>query len=237
MSLRGKIAVLLKRVKIKIQISDVNKTVTKNNISNWYSYIIKERKNRKDIISVCNWIAWNFKSKNEILETGCGIGSNLFWLAQNGFNKLHGFDINNQVISSALELSNILNYKIIFWCDEGLNPINIQNKYKIILALNWIHYCKNFNLEMFLKIYSNYIVINGFIIIEIIDASFNSVENNQFHTSDWTKPLHERRPSEYLIRISEVDVLKIAKQNKFEIKKVFKTNQIIPRKTYVFYTI
>ena len=55
--------------------------------------------------------------------------------------------------------------------------------------------------------------------VELRDGGdrYNGVANNEYHTEDWRKPRHLRRPSEYTFRLSHEDVERLAHRHGFRV--------------------
>jgi cyclopropane fatty-acyl-phospholipid synthase-like methyltransferase len=234
MSLKGKLAVLLNKRDLKLDLNIVDAVIKKNGNPQWFSYIIKERPTRWDVYLPAYWIAWNIRPEAKILESGCGIGSNLMWLAQNGFKNLSGFDIDEQIIRSGNEIIARYKFNISLYADDGLNPDRGNyGLYDLVIALNWTYYNENFDIFLFLSNYAKLLNPDGILIMDAIDQEYDNVINNQYLSSDWDKPAGLRAPSEYRIRYSMNDIQKAASQNNFKILRIISRQQGIPRKVYV----
>ena len=179
------------------------------------------------------WILDNCLKDSVIYEPGCGCGLNLIWLGQQGFLKLHGSDIKYEAIVAAKELASLAALDINLWEDDALQPKKLPNDVDIIIALNWTSLVEQFELDKFLFMYSRIIRKFGYMIIDVIDTDYNAVLNNQYLTSDWSKPVAERCPSEYKIRHSYEQVVSQTNVAGFEIIYKIKQNQVIPKVVYI----
>lgn len=226
--------VMLKK-EIDLPTSLVLEALNRHQAPSWFGYIFKERAKRWDVWQPCFWVAKNIVRDADILSTGCGAGFNLMWLAQNGFYRLYGFDIDENTVRAGADICSKANLPVLLWMDEGLAPKNIPSiRFSVIEALNWTMYNDKFSLDGLLDRYLPYLKEEGFIIFDVIDSSYDAVPNNQFITSDWDKPLEQRHPSEYRIRISEVHVLETLKARGLALVRTFSESQeVIPRKVYV----
>lgn len=229
MSLRGKLAKLLNKREVYIPESLMDRLVSKYNVHSWFSYIVKDRKNRWDLWKSSFWLADKLNSSSHILETGCGTGTNLLWFWQNGFRNLDGLDLDNNLLSIGEELCSILNARINLWQDDGLNPQKVLNVYDAIISLNWTHLVENYDISKFLKTYSKHLNLNGYHVIDVIDSSYDNYPDNQYLTSDKTKP------SEYKKRYSFEQVSNAARTNGYEIRAVLSSKEdVIPKRVYIF---
>ncbi|MBL8015119.1 MAG: class I SAM-dependent methyltransferase [Candidatus Doudnabacteria bacterium] len=237
MSIKGKIAKFLNKREIQIDQKLVDSLVEKEGVHSWFSYIVKERPNRWDVWESSFWLASRLAASDPILETGCGIASNLIWFAQQGFTELYGTDIDDKLLSIAKQLNNSTGSNIHLWHEDGLKPKEFpRSDYKAIISLNWTFLVESFDLTKFLETYSTHLAKGGFMLIDIIDKAYDQVENNQYLTSDLHKPEKERAVSEYKKRYSESDVKTAAGVAGFEVVSILgkKYNEKIPKYVYIF---
>ena len=219
--------------KISLPTDRVREIIKKHNVSDWFFYAFINRCERRHICEPSLWILNNLPKERVIFETGCGCGLNLVWFAQKGFSHLMGSDISDEVILAGKEIVQLANSNIKLWQDDGLTPTRLPGKIDVLLALNWTYHVDNFELKLFLDIYSMILNKGGFLIIDFIDDSYNSNPNNLYLTSDWTKPIEVRKPSEYKIRYSYEQIVSDIKNSGYEIYHTMKHEQIIPRVVYV----
>ena len=71
---------------------------------------------------IIGYIEENFCKETRVLDIACGTGLMCFYLAEQGFVNLHGFDFDNSLISAAQKLSKHNNYNIKFWIDDAFSP-------------------------------------------------------------------------------------------------------------------
>lgn len=242
MSLQGLIATLLNKRELAVPASWPqnwpDELVKKHNAETWFSYIVKERKDRWDVWETGFWVAKRLPSDAHILETGCGMASNLVWLGQQGFKNLDGTDIEPNAIAAGKELAEKLNVPVNLRVEDGLNPTFPANyNYDVIFALNWTHLLEAFDLETFLSAYSVKLNKGGFVIIDIINAAYNEMENNQYLSSDLDKPESQRQPSEYKKRYSDAEVEEAARKAGYRIEKKIVHEQKIPKSVFIFQKI
>lgn len=227
-------ATIFKNKKLNLPLRKVEEIIERNGAEPWFAYVLKERDTRWEIIDSSYYIARKLKRKSNILETGCGVGSNLAWFGQIGFKSLYGTDASESAILAAKEISKLANLDINFEIDDGLNPEKNKNiKFDAIFSLNWTYLVKKFNFEEFLDIYKKYLSSNGYLIIDVIDDSYSLIDKNKYLTSDWNKPVFERGPSEYIHRYSYDNVSNIASKHGFKVDKYLSGNGVIPRKVYI----
>lgn len=156
----------------------------------------------------------------------------LFHLFSDDYKYLSGYDIDEKAIAAGRDIANSLNAPINLFISDGFNP-NIDQKYKVIAGINWIYHVHGYSLDAFLQKHSPFISERGYLIFDVVDISYNTIENNQYHTDDWKKPVHERRNSEYLLRCSCKDISLTAAEYKFTILKIITVANVIPRKIYI----
>lgn len=234
MSLNGYIATIKREKELQINSNIIEEIVNKNNAHNWFVYIVNDRKNRWEIWKTSFWLSRYLSNNAKIMETGCGIATNLLWFGQRGFHNLYGFDIDGCAISAGEQLFKHMNLPVTLWVDDGLCPKKVPDiKFDAILSFNWTFLLDNFSLEYYLKFYSGFLSKNGIIVIDVIDDSYNNVPKNQYLTSDWDKPEEYRNSSEYKKRYSREEVKKIAASAKMEITKIIKQQSTIPKVVYI----
>lgn len=220
--------------KLRLSSSNVVSILTKYETPSWFEYIINDRQNRWDVCLPGLWIVENISPDKNILETGCGVGFNLLWLAEQGFNKLSGFDLDSKAIKAGKEISQKAHLPVLLWVDDGLSPNELPGiSYTVIIALNWTFLIENFSLNSYIKCYLPYLEEGGVFIFDMIDATFNQVPGNQYLSSDLNKPIEERRPSEYKIRMSKEEVRSILSKYGLKIRQIITEEQKIPKNIYI----
>lgn len=202
----------------------------------WHASVIKSRMTRDEVIVSCNYIL-NYVGKHEkVREIACGSGHNLIWLAQNGFTDLRGYDLDDKVIHVARKIAECLQYSHIIFRIEKAFEQYTENDIAVLMAVNFlyvIHSSKSSLIDL-LSFYRNMLKESGVIIADVIDSSFNDVYNNQYYTSDWNLPEEERRPSEYLFRVSLEEVVQAASQCGYIIDAIFPALAQPQKVVYVF---
>lgn len=68
-----------------------------------------------------------------VLEVGCGMGTNTFWLAKQGY-KVTAFDLSEKAIALAREQQSILGTEIDFHVGDILQGINVTQSFPIIFS-------------------------------------------------------------------------------------------------------
>lgn len=207
------------------------------NVDNWYlTRMYREWWMRWYVWEPLFWIKSKVKDTDaKIFECGCGVGLNLLWFAQNGYQSLCGSDLNVGAIQAGELLSKRLGYSLNLWEDDSISPQKKPEDVKVLLALNWTYYnyVDGFDLELFLKEYAGCLVPGGYFVIDVIDSAWNMVPNNQYLTSDWAKPESERSPSEYAKRYSVEEVMSAARGAKLHVvHSISHDSEIIPRIVY-----
>jgi SAM-dependent methyltransferase len=222
-----------RKCKISLPPERVREIIEKNKVGDWFFYAFANRVERWHICEPSLWILSNLPRESEIFETGCGCGLNLVWFAQKGFTHLMGSDISHETILAGEEIVRLANATIELWQDDGLAPTRLPEKIDVLLALNWTYHIDNFDLVDFLKTYSKTLRQNGRIIIDVIDTEYDNIENNQYLTSDWSKPEELRNPTEYKVRYSRAHVVKSARESGYNIQHSISNKQLIPRTVYI----
>lgn len=202
-------------------------------MGDWFFYAFTNRGERWHICEPSLWVLDNLPKESVIFETGCGCGLNLIWFAQKGFTHLMGSDISHEAIIAGKEIARLAHATIELWQDDGLTPARLPDKPDVLLALNWTYHVDDFELKPFLDTYSKILNSNGYLVIDVIDASYNGTPDNQYLTSDWTMPIEVRKPSEYKKRYSYEQVASVVKDAGYEIRHTIKHEQIIPRVVYI----
>ena len=227
----------LKQLPLKAPAMDnfqVAKVLASHNVEPWFLYAFEEWKNRWHVWRGLVWAMKHIERDGKVLETGCGCGWNLLWLAANGFNSLTGFDIDASAIAAGRELSQTAQYPLRLLWGDALDPGPLaEAPFRLLLALNWTYHVPSFELGCFLERYRGLLVPGGVLLLDTIKKSFNKYPKNQYLTSDWTKPQGERRPTEYLHRFNSAEVLEVATSKGFQIAKRFDRNGAIPRSVYL----
>lgn len=220
--------------RLKLDSSVVDSALDKFGVQSWFKYIHRSRETRWDIWQPCEWIRSNVAFDSLIMETACGVGFNLMWLAENGFTKLYGFDIDDAAINAGLEISKSAAFPIEMWVDDGLCPV-AQDPIicDVIIALNWTMLLDEFQLDSFLGVYSKRLRSNGVIVLDVIDAEYGNVDGHEFHTSDGNLDEAKRRPSEYRKRFSQQDVEESAKNFGLRVHHVFYEPQRVSKRVYI----
>ena len=220
--------------RLKLEEAVIDSTLEKFGVQSWFKYIHRSREIRWDIWQPCEWIRSNVGLDSFILETACGVGFNLMWLAENGFTNLYGFDIDEAAINSGLEISNYASFPIEMWVDDGLCPaLQSPMKCDVIIALNWTMLLDAFELDSFLGVYSKRLRSDGVIVLDVIDAEYGNVDGHKFHTSDGNLDEAKRRPSEYRKRFSQQEVEESARNCGLRVHHVFYEPQRVSKRVYI----
>jgi len=171
----------------------VRKVLKKNKIlttdgrcSWWYTAYVGDR-NSCDPIShwAMSYTIDNINKDSRIFATGCGTGWFLLFLAEKGYQNLYGSDIMPECINALKEFTQIKQYNIDSWEDNGFNPSRIPEECDVIFVLHWIfsawmgNYSDKNNgysdmdgeylLDDFIKKYHKSIKKGGVMFLELID--------------------------------------------------------------------
>lgn len=86
-----------------------------------------------------DWIVGNIDRDARILNTGCGTGIMLFWLIDQGFGQVDGFDVLEDCVIIANRVKEMGGYETLIWRDDGFAPKGIEGKYDLITAMHWVY--------------------------------------------------------------------------------------------------
>ncbi|MBI1178019.1 glycosyltransferase [bacterium] len=212
----------------------VESVLDRHGVPGWFHYIFRERGSRWDTWKPCVWAAEHLSTETPVLSLGCGVGFNLFWLAEHGFTELYGCDIDPRTVAAGTEIATKTGFPIQFWQDDGLSPHHLpEMAFGLIEALNWTHLIEGFSLDDFLDRYLPHLEVGGIIVLDVIDAAYNDFPDNQYCTQDRSKPVAEKRPSEYRVRHSRAEIEQIFSRSGLTIESIFQETQEIPKIVYV----
>jgi len=222
-------------VGIGMPFADVRHAIDRHGATHWHHNIYRNRNKRWDVLAINEWVGKNISNGTKILSAGCGAGFNLYWLARRGFTDLHGFDINEKVIGASAELKNRFGFDINLWiADMRKLDHEFEEEFGYIEAMNCMMYGQG-AYESFLSAYVKALKPLGYMAFDVIDSSFNDMANNQWDTGDWQKPIQERRSSEYTIRYSQEEVVRMTSAYNLKLVDVFSAPKVMPpRKIYIF---
>lgn len=211
----------------------IQRCLTQAKAEPWHGYALQKRMWRRHVCIATGWLAEMLPAQATIFEPGCGSGANLLWLAQQGFTHLSGADISPSALTLCRLLAQASGQPISTWQDDCLHPHNMpQQPFDAMLSVNWLYHVPGSSLEGFLATYRPWLRPRGMLFCDCINASFNSVRNNQFHTSDTALPPEQRRPSEYTFRLSVPQVRALARQQGFAVLRTTRTHSCPQRDVY-----
>src|SRR5262245_16764364 len=180
MNWRGVKAALFRQIDIALPATLVRDVISRHGAQEWFIYAHVERSKRKHAWWPSLWLAARLTQSARILETGCGCGLNLIWFGQRGFKHLYGFDLDSKAIAAGHELFAAANLQAKLWTDDGLSPAFIPpERFDAIIALNWTYHVERFDLVQFLETYRQSLTRNGYLVIDLVDSSYDLVPNNQ----------------------------------------------------------
>ncbi|WOH67881.1 class I SAM-dependent methyltransferase [Bradyrhizobium sp. BWA-3-5] len=165
----------------------------------WHYGSIQDRRRRGEVISTMDWIVKHVPKDELIFEVGCGCGANLIWLAQHGYRHLTGTDRSSSAISAATQLAELARQSITFRVADGFIPSG--NNISVLMALNSIYYAP-IDMSKYLTSCRDRLASNGHVIFDMIDRAFDQMPKNRYLTDDWRLPENQRRPTQYVVRIS-----------------------------------
>jgi SAM-dependent methyltransferase len=209
--------------------------LAKYQMHDWFRDQVTQRWKRWESWQTCDYIHKNLPKTAAILDTGCGTGFNSFWLAEQGFTKLDGFDIDKNVLDAGNEIAARSGLPVKMWQADGLKAQQFPRKYDAILFINWIFLVPIDSFTDFLALYAPALNDGGLMFLNVLDSSYNDTENNEYRSDDWDKPIAQRRPSQYAFRVSAKEVRDACKANGMTVVSVLKSadNEVIPKLVYV----
>lgn len=199
----------------------------------WYASWDLRRNDQDDLTrAILRRLRESVPKDARILATGCGTGWMLFWLAQQGFRKIEGFDVLPHVVRAATEIAALGKIEARLWQADGFAP-SLTESYDLILALHWVYsaWAGNYEnkprtgedreklLSDLLAPYAGHLNPGGVMIVELIDA-----------ISDFREP-----PSDlYPIRHTSEQVARCAAAHGLAVeRKMFNSNHgHLPRMAY-----
>lgn len=185
----------------------------------WHAYAIHNRHRRPHVYVATRWLAEHLAKDATVFEPGCGSGVNLLWLAEQGFSRLLGSDISAEAVALSHELTNAQGTSLDTWQDDCTKPTRLPQNLDGIVSVNWLYHIPQATLQDFLAMYSPSLKKDGIVVCDMITRQYDRAVNNQYHSKDWELPLHERRPSEYTIRLNADEVSNIAKACGFRVQR------------------
>ncbi|PIE23044.1 MAG: hypothetical protein CSA62_09135 [Planctomycetota bacterium] len=219
---------------MRFSVEKVKQAVESAGTQPWHAYAYEERLSRWDLTEPYSWLCEQLPGDAPVLDVGCGIGSNLLYLAEQGFTDLEGFDLDASAIAAGRATAPEHGHSIELWTDSGLAPDAIPDKqYAAITSVNWTYLVDDFDFDSFLEEYARRLLPGGYLLVDAIDSAFNQHPKNRYLTSDWTKAEHERRPSEYKHRASRADVVTAAAGHGLQVVGEFRRQQEPPKACYV----
>jgi SAM-dependent methyltransferase len=213
--------------------SQVVMALGRHGVEPWFLYAFEQWQRRWHVWRGMIWVVKHVGA-GAVLETGCGCGWNLFWLAANGFGPLSGIDLDAAAIAAGNELSGTAGLPLQLCCDNALDPETLKDRqFHLILALNWTYHVPGFDLGLFLERYRRHLGPGGLLLLDVVDRAYDEVPNSRYLTSDWARPVGERRPSEYLHRYYSKEVREIAASRGYRVAASFHRGGAIPRSVYL----
>jgi glycosyltransferase involved in cell wall biosynthesis len=220
--------------RVPVPATPVREAVRRHGTQPWHVEAIENRLLRWEATESCAWIAEHFPPSASVLDTGCGVGPNVLWLAGQGFTDLAGFDVDPAAIAVGSELAAGLPAPPRLWVDDGLAPSALPERtFDVVTALNWTYLAEGFDLDAFVRQWSARLNPGGALLIDAIDASYERHPKRRWLTWDWDRPESGRRPSEYRQLWSGEHVQAIAESCGLRVECTFLRPQEIQRIVYV----
>ncbi len=221
MGFRSWFASRFTRHRLRIPLAMIEATCARHGIEAWHPYAASERFRLSHVTEACDWIADHLPRSARIHELGCGIGLNLFWLAQQGFTQLAGSDLLPAHVQAGSEIATECGMVIVFTVDDGIIPRGIAvTSTDALLALNWLYLPESFDIEAWFHRCAAVLVPGGHLVFDLIDGTFGQHPMRAWRTADWNAPVEHRRPSEYLRIHDQADVARAAAAAGFSLVSV-----------------
>lgn len=175
----------------------------------WHKYAFQQLGNRAFTHDLLGWIAATLPQNAAILELGCGCGQNLFALQKKNFSNLSGVDVDKNAlcVARAIEKKVAAELKL---TEGDIFSVDFSQLFDMIYSLDVIYLQDTYDFAHVIKKYSKYLHEGGCLAFDVIDSAYNSIQNNEYLTSDWQKPVEERRESEYKLRTSYSSIVQAA---------------------------
>jgi glycosyltransferase involved in cell wall biosynthesis/2-polyprenyl-3-methyl-5-hydroxy-6-metoxy-1,4-benzoquinol methylase len=217
---------------LRLPAPSIAAVVERHGTQPWHAYSADRRPERWDLTEPYAWIAEHFAPDARVLDVACGIGQNLLWLAQQGFERLLGFDLDAAAVAAGRELAAGAGVRL--WVDDGLAPLGLPaHRFEVITALNWTSLVEGFELHSFVAAWAERLSPGGVLVLDAIDRRFDLHEMQRWLTSDWGKPEAQRRPSEYRNRFARAEVEAAAAAAGLAVEVVFSRRQEVPKAVFV----
>lgn len=199
----------------------------------WHLYAIRCRHQRPHVCLACAWLAKSLGHGAKIFEAGCGSGINLLWLGSKGLRNLCGADLSPEAVSLGKYLAKNLALSLDIWQDNSLKPKKVPHDLDGLISLNWLYHLPNASLDDFLATYKKYLAPGARIVFDMVDASYSSRRNNEYHTDDLGLPKARRRASEYPMRLSRDEILAIVQSQGLRVTRFANVWGPVPRTVWL----
>ena len=181
-----------------------------------------------------DFILNNISKNSNVLVTGCGTGIMAFYLADNGFSSIKGFDYLHECVEVANEVSKLGGYNVKFNQEDGFNPSLGNEKYDLITAMHWVFSAwmgnygnkklpqektlsSEFRKELltdFLAKYSKHLNSEGVLILELTDAVVDYRIPTDHYLGEYSKEIYTiRHTPEQVAKCANLVGLKIIHKN------------------------
>lgn len=213
----------------RIWIEDLPAQIHNTRAAEWHFYAIRQRHRRLHVCLACSWLAQSLGKNSRIFEAACGSGINLIWMGLRGFKHLAGSDLSRSAVALSQSLAGTTGIRLQIRQEDALNPQPERDKIDGLISVNWLYHIEKASLEVFLNSYRQAMSPHGKVVFDMIDASYNKIANNEYHTDDHLLPVAKRRPSEYKIRMSIKQVRAAIQSQGYRLVRQAKVGWRIPR--------
>lgn len=181
-----------------------------------------------------DFIVNNVSKSSNVLVTGCGTGIMAFYLVDNGYSHVKGFDYLHECVEVANEVSKLGDYNIKFYQDDGFNPNLANEKYDLVTAMHWVFSAwmgnygnkklpqektlsSEFREELlidFLAKYSKNLNSQGILILELTDAVVDYRIPADHYLGEYSKEIYPiRHTPEQVAKCANLVDLKVIHKN------------------------
>jgi hypothetical protein len=172
MGLGGFISRLRHPPALALPMDEVAAILQRHGTQPWFAYANRDWSRRKHVRIPCTWLATRLAPDARIVETGCGCGLNLLWLARRGFRELSGIDVDAPALAAGAELARRSGVAPRFiQGDASRPPAGFPGGIAALLALNWTYHVTAFDLGGFFAAWRPLLAPGALVAMDFIDGS------------------------------------------------------------------
>lgn len=218
----------------KSSVASIKQIEQKYDLNDWYFSTMIDYNFKPNIQFCIKWLLKNIKEDDVVYEAGCGIAANLLYLRlRKKFTPMAG-DLVKKNIQALEEIFQSKNIAINTRVEDSTHPQSFNQSINFVISLNWHYLIENFNYDDYLKNLSDIIdEQRGFVILDVVDAEYDTWPNNEYNIHDWELPELERRKSQYQTRIAKGEFLNLCKKHNFELVETFEDKRRVFKRVYI----